>query len=167
MERLDGFLHGRINRAYVNKAKAYIQILLNPDWDDKDAKEIAEHLKVSEQAICRWGRRVDWDWVKETRRKAHSRQTVGVDKALHKKALKGDTSAISLWYERIEGWIPRSMVDQNTKHQIDEADIDNALKELLYVKSDTANALRASAEESKPSADEAGKSPADEKGLAT
>lgn len=83
--------------------------------------ELAEEFGVDPATIWRWNRKVDWHFVKDQRRKNYSQATARIDEALIRKAEKGDTRAIDLYYQRFDEWVP-------TQHRIVTSSDDELLK---------------------------------------
>lgn len=130
----------------------YVQFLLETDGEGKTQAQIAKDFGVSERTIYAWKKKVDWDWVKEQRRKKYAPKILEVDAAMFKAAVAGDVSAAKVLYERFDGWVPTTA--QKTIHDLDEGLIDDELKRLMQLRIDTANVIAATVD------DGAGKAPA-------
>lgn len=84
-------------------------MLVDPINMDKGADEYAKELGVGVSTIRRWDRhKINWKSVNEARRESFGRIVSTVDSALLKKAQKGDTEAIKLFYARFDGYVPVS-----------------------------------------------------------
>ena len=108
--------------AKVKELDQYFQMLINPETFGYSRKQFAETLQVNGETITIWNReKVDWEWVRDERRKGYSQVTPKIDDALIKEAQDGDIKAIALYYERYDGYVPTS--SQKTIHEISEDDV--------------------------------------------
>ena len=104
---------------------------------------VAEHFKVNIRSVMRWNRRVDWEHVRDERRKLYARHTAKVDSGLIARAIKGEIDAVRLYYERFDGYVPETK--QIQIHQLDEALIEDELNRLMQRRLDTARVISAEA----------------------
>lgn len=139
----------------------YAQMLCEPEYADWKPPQYAKEIGVSTQTIYNWDKKVDWETIKNERRKRLSRPTISVDMALFKTARSGDVQAIRTWYERFDNWTPASKI--LSEHSISEADIDKAINELIERKRAAVAALNASGMDESGRAD----SPPEDVGKAT
>lgn len=87
----------------------YVLMLCDPANIEMTPQEFALKLGVGTSTIYHWARKkIDWNAINEQRREAYGRVMVTVDSALLKKAQKGDTEAIKLFYTRFDGYVPVS-----------------------------------------------------------
>ncbi len=94
--------------------EAYIEGLISGEFDNKTRDQVAQQVGVTRQTLWAWDKKLNWDEVKEERRKRYSRHTVEIDAALAKKAKAGDVRAAEIYYQRFDGWIPaRGSVNLN------------------------------------------------------
>lgn len=117
----------------------YLEILIDPQYISWTQEAKAKELGVAAVTLWRWDKEVDWDKIKEQRRAKFAQHTTKIDDALVQKAKKGDLRAIEVYYQRFDGWVPRSEVKE--VHDIDESLIDEELKALMASKQDVAAAL--------------------------
>lgn len=120
--------------------ESYKAMLMEGLDDIRTQIQIAEELGVTTVTIQRWNKKIDWEAIKAERRKKYHAKMIQVDQAMFKTAIKGDVAAAKLIYERWDGYTPTSALE--TKHSIDEADIDAELKNLMDRKMNTIEALQ-------------------------
>lgn len=102
----------------------YLQILLEPEHFDLKKDDIAKLLGVTTRTLYNWDKELDWDWIKDERRKKYSSRIAAVDLAMFKKAKTGDTRAAELVYKRFDQWI------DTTKVLGDETKTDDELRDM-------------------------------------
>jgi hypothetical protein len=119
--------------------ETYVFMLENGDNETMTPNEIAAQLGVGVRTIYRWNKKVDWDRIKEIRRKKYAEKTVNVDNAMYKAAFKGDVAAGKLWYERFDNWTPTTA--QKQIHEIDEHLVDEELFLLMERKRSALDAI--------------------------
>lgn len=105
-----------------------IELLLNPDNDQKEKQELAAELGVDRKTLWRWEKELDWDWIKAERRRLYAREIVELDKALLKKAKGGDTRAIEIGYQRFDGWVPTQGV--NVNRELPDSEIEAEMRRI-------------------------------------
>lgn len=120
--------------------KAYVAGLISGEFDGKTQAEIGKILSISDRSLRGWNRKLDWEHIRDERRKKYARHMVPVDAALFKAACDGDTAAIKLAYERFDGYVPQSI--QRQIHEIDEFEIDQELDALAERKRAVLKTLR-------------------------
>lgn len=120
----------------------YVEIVSDPAYMEKTKTEIAGELGVTLQTLWRWDKKVDWGVALERRRKRYALITHQIDDALVKRAGKGDVRAIEIFYQRFDGWVPRSATEQ--LHSVDEKDVDDELKRLMERKGSLTATLKES-----------------------
>ena len=136
----------------------YEEMLVDPEKINWKAAQFADVLGVAVGTIYSWDKKIDWDEIKNLRRKRFARATISVDLALFRKAKTGDVAAIRTWYERFDFWTPTQRIQSENK--ISDIDLEEAIKNLVEQK----RAAEATRIESTPKLGEPGGVPAPETG---
>ena len=89
-----------------SRLRAFIQGHIVGEYDNKNQEDIAASLGISAATLRRWNRRVDWEHIRDERRKRYAGKICAIDAAMCKAAAKGDVKAAALMYERFDGWVP-------------------------------------------------------------
>jgi hypothetical protein len=112
----DGRMHMSREQEVVAQAELNRMLL---DWDFYNSGEASQRQMLVERlgwpmgahTFRRLKKAVPWEELKATYRKAACMFAPAIDMALIKKAVRGDTKAIELFYTRMEGWTPRTGLD--------------------------------------------------------
>ena len=125
---------------FLRKNKGYAELVLSGDYENMKKDEIAAKCGVGRSTIYLWEKQVDWDEVLIERRKKYARQLCQVDLGLLKSAIAGNVAAAELAYARWDGWTPTSKI--LSEHSISDAEIDQALNELIQRKRATVESIK-------------------------
>ena len=98
--------------------------------------EYGKRLGVHEATIRRWSKSVDWDHVKNERRKQYAARLIPIDDAMFRAAVRGDVQAAKYIAERYDGYVP--LIGQV---QIKDADSD-LLAEAARIKASLSGEVR-------------------------
>lgn len=85
---------------------------------------MAKALGLNRKTLDRYDLEIDWEWVRDERRKRFAAAITQVDSALLDKAVGGNVPAMELAYKRFDGYVPESKIDVGQK--ADEELIDAA-----------------------------------------
>jgi hypothetical protein len=99
----------------------YLAMLLEPEHFDLDKRGMAKLIGVDVRTLYRWDKDLDWNWIKDERRKLYASRISAIDFAMIKKAKKGDTRAAELMYKRFDEWVDTTkVIDAKENLQDDE-----------------------------------------------
>ena len=104
--------------------QAYKDLLLHPGWITEPKSALAKALGLTPKTLYRYDEEIDWEWVRDERRKRFAASITQVDAAVLRKAEQGNIPAAELAYKRFDGYVPKSALDVGTK--TDEELIDAA-----------------------------------------
>lgn len=99
-------------------------MLLHPGWITEPKSALAKALGLTPKTLYRYDEEIDWEWVRDERRKRFAASITQVDAAVLRKAEQGNIPAAELAYKRFDGYVPKSALDVGTK--TDEELIDAA-----------------------------------------
>lgn len=111
--------------------QAYKDLLLDPGWLTESRESMARALGLSSKTLTRYDNEIDWDWVRDERRKRFAASMLNVDSALLKKAESGHVPAIELAYKRFDGYVPKEALEVGAKKDEDLIDAAKAIQREL------------------------------------
>ena len=106
------------------------------DWSDE---QFGLEFGKSHATMSNWRKRADWESIRSARQRNFAYPLAEVDLAMFKAAAKGNVPAATLIYQRFDGYVPTQRTE--ALHQIDEAALDDELKNLMDARLATAQAL--------------------------
>lgn len=106
----------------------YVELLLHPGWMAEPKKNLAAALGVSRKTLDRYDKELDWDWIREERRKRYASEIVQIDASLLRKAKTGDVPAVKLAYERFDGYVPAQAVTLQDKSDAELLELADELR---------------------------------------
>lgn len=106
----------------------YVELLLHPGWMSEPKVKLAAALGVSRKTLDRYDKELDWEWIREERRKRYAGEIVQIDASLLRKAKSGDVPAVKLAYERFDGYVPAQALTLQDKTDAELLEIADKLK---------------------------------------
>lgn len=97
-------------------------MLLHPGWITEPKSQLAKALGLNRKTLDKYDKEIDWDWIRDERRKRFAAAITEVDSALLNKAVKGNVPAIELAYKRFDGYVPKEALEVGGKKDEDLID---------------------------------------------
>ena len=114
------------NQSEISKKEASIQaykdLLLHPGWITESKASMARALGLNRKTLDRYDALIDWEWVRDERRKQFAAAITQVDSSLLDKAVGGNVQAMELAYKRFDGYVPKEALEVGGKKDEDLID---------------------------------------------